>query len=66
MSQGYHFLHDDREATLGRIFTRSRHQIDPDLPSADLEDLLRCLRSLSKGGGTGTRRRSAHLPIPPL
>ena len=66
VSQGYHFLHDNRAATLEQVFTRSRHQIDPDLPLADLEDLLALPAQPVKRRGTGTRRRSWCLPIPPL
>jgi cytochrome c peroxidase len=45
VGQGYHFLHDNRAATLEEVFTRFRHKVGGTTP-AEITDLVRFLRSL--------------------
>jgi mono/diheme cytochrome c family protein len=46
VSQGSHFLHDNRAATLEDVFTQYHHKVGTHFPASDLADLLRFLRSL--------------------
>jgi cytochrome c peroxidase len=46
VSQGYHFLHDNRAATLEDVFTQFRHKVGDGISPTDLADLLRFLRSI--------------------
>ncbi|HZU35453.1 MAG TPA: hypothetical protein VFA18_06085, partial [Gemmataceae bacterium] len=45
VSQGRHFLHDNRAATLAEVFIKYRHKVGA-ISEDDLADLLRFLRSL--------------------
>ncbi len=45
-SQGERFFHDNRARTLEEVFTRYRHQLQGELSSQELEDLVAFLRSL--------------------
>jgi DNA-binding beta-propeller fold protein YncE len=45
VGQGYRFLHDNRAATLEEVFSKHRHKVG-DSSRADIEDLVRFLRSL--------------------
>lgn len=46
VGQGYRFLHDNRAATLAEVFTKFRHRVGGGVSPAELDDLLRFLRSL--------------------
>jgi YVTN family beta-propeller protein len=46
VGHGAAFFHDNRAASLEEVFTRFRHQVGPDLPRKDVEDLVRFLRTL--------------------
>ncbi len=46
VGQGRHFLHDNRAKTLEEVFAKYRHKVGADVPRADVEDLVRFLRSL--------------------
>jgi len=46
VSQGYSFFHDGRAKTLEEVFTVVGHQLDRELTSDEMSDLIRFLRSL--------------------
>jgi cytochrome c peroxidase len=46
VSQGVAFFHDGRAASLEEVFTRFHHQVPPNLPRKDLDDLQAFLRTL--------------------
>jgi cytochrome c peroxidase len=46
VGQGSTFLHDGRAATLEEVFLRHRHQVPPDIPRREIDDLLTFLRTL--------------------
>jgi cytochrome c peroxidase len=46
VGQGDRFLHDNRAATLGEVFTKYRHKVGPGLTPEERDDLLRFLHSL--------------------
>jgi cytochrome c peroxidase len=46
ISQGGPFFHDNRAATLEKVFTQFRHQLKMDLKPTELKDLMTFLESL--------------------